>query len=778
MDSQFNARKDNRSTDTILQTLEAIQAGVWDYRPGLKKIILSGQNIWDTMLGHPLKNKEITVDELTKYIHPQDLPDVLRCNREFIVNGGKGELEVQLRLRRADGSWHWVLSKGRAVEWDENGTPSRIIGIDINIQTLREAQDRVRQSELKFKTIFENTPYAIGIRNLEDMKYLEANRTFLNVLGISKEDLPIAIPKDLRALSDQEELELMDELLEKGVITNREAKGIMKDGKQVYTKLSFALMEIQGQKQVLSFAEDVTEKRQAEEALIESETRFRMLFKMAPVPMAHISRKGDILDLNDRLTQAMGHTTMEVTTLERAWDFAMPDPELRERVTTKWKKDLENAIANNCDMEPFECPLHYMDGTVHDVIISTKLINDSIIVSFFDITSLKKAEEEREKLQTQLYQSQKLEAVGILAGGVAHDFNNMLGSILGYTELTLSEMSPDDPFRDNLRNILKATRRSADLTRQLLTFARKQTIAPAVLNLNESIESVLKMIQRLIGENIELAWHPGSHTCTVRMDPTQLDQILMNFCVNARDAISDVGKITIETDTVSFDQDYCEIHTYFKPGKYIMLAVSDNGSGMDKETMEHIFEPFYTTKGLGKGTGLGLATVYGVVKQNNGFINVYSEPEKGTTFSIYLPQVEEKTSEKEKRDVDTIPKGNGETVLIVEDDETVLNMASMMLEKLGYMVLTASTVEESFSLAEENKTGIQVLISDVIMPKMNGRDLAERVKSIIPEIKILFMSGYTAAVITHHGVLDEGINFIQKPFSVKDLALAMQKVLD
>ncbi len=779
MEDRFGAVKDRNDSDmeTILQTMEAIQAGVWEYYPALNKIILKGKSVWNAMLGRSVKSS-LTVDEFENHIHPEDLPDVLTCNREFVAGGGKGELEVQFRLRRADGDWHWVLSKGKTVEWDEDGTPSRIMGIDINIQTLREAQDRVRQSELKFKTIFENAPYAISISRIDDMKYVEANQAFLDILGVSKEDLHLLGPSDLKALSEQEEADLIDELFEKGVAANREGTLTGKDGKPIHTRFSCVLIEAQGQKQILSIAEDITQRKMAEKALRDSEARFRKLFKMAPIPMAYISRDGDLIDLNDSLKHSMGHTREKVPTLERAWDLAMPDPELRERVTSQWKKDLENAIAYNTEMESFECPLHYIDGSVHDVIIHTKLINDSIIVSFFDITNRKKTELEREKLQTQLHQSKKLEAVGLLAGGVAHDFNNMLGSIMGYAELTLTEMSPDDPFRDNLNNILTATRRSADLTRQLLTFARKQTIAPVLLDLNESIESVLKMIRRLIGENVELSWQPATRPCTVRMDPTQLDQILINLCVNAKDAIADVGNITIETDTVSIDEDYCETHTDFKPGKYVMLTVSDNGSGMDKETMEHIFEPFYTTKGLGKGTGLGLATVYGIVKQNDGFINVHSEPGGGATFSIYVHRVDEVISAEEKGGIETIPKGNGETILIVEDDEIVLNMASIMLEKFGYRVLKAGTSEKSFFLAEENKDRIQVLITDVVMPKMNGRDLADRIKLILPDIEILFMSGYAADVISHQGVLDEGVNFIKKPFSAKDLAFAVRNVLD
>ncbi|MCG7852074.1 MAG: CHASE2 domain-containing protein, partial [Methanosarcinaceae archaeon] len=349
-----------------------------------------------------------------------------------------------------------------------------------------------------------------------------------------------------------------------------------------------------------------SEQKREEEALKESEERFHTLFKMAPIPMCHISMDGKILDVNDRLTESMGYTTSDLPALEHTWHLSFPDPDFSNQMKSKRRIDMECTTSDDSALESSECPVLCKDGTLRTMIINTKLIGDSIIVSFFDITERKEAEKEREKLQLQLHQSQKLEAVGILAGGVAHDFNNMLGVIMGYTELTMDAMDPNDPCWKNLDRILYAAQHSADLTRQLLAFASKQNIAPVVFDFNEAVEVILNMIRQLIGENIELDWLPGANPCTVRMDPTQFDQILVNLCVNARDAISDVGKITIETDTVSFDNAHCESPSEIVPGDYVVLAVSDNGCGMDKETLDHIFEPFFTTKGVGQGTGMGL----------------------------------------------------------------------------------------------------------------------------------------------------------------------------
>ncbi len=389
----------------------------------------------------------------------------------------------------------------------------------------------------------------------------------------------------------------------------------------------------------------------------------------------------------------------------------------------------------------------------------------------------KKSERECDSLQNQLIQAQKMEAIGRLAGGVAHDFNNMLGVISGYAELAMDKADSDSSLHEDLKEILDAARRSSQITRQLLAFARRQPVRPKVLDLNEIVESMLKMLRRLMGEHIDLTWKPGSRLWPVKIDPAQLDQILANLCVNARDAITDNGKIIIETHKVVLDEYYCADPIGIVSGDYVLLAVSDNGCGMDKTTLESIYEPFFTTKGINQGTGLGLPTVYGIVKQNDGFINVYSEPDKGTTFKIYLPR-HRHGGKKIKKEIasDSFP-AQGETLLIVEDEPAIMKMGKTILEKLGYRVLAAGSPGEALRLAKNHEEKIHLLITDVVMPEMNGRDLSEQMHQIYPEIKTLFMSGYTSEVIVRHGILDRQVQFIQKPFSRKDLGAKIREVL-
>ena len=386
---------------------------------------------------------------------------------------------------------------------------------------------------------------------------------------------------------------------------------------------------------------------------------------------------------------------------------------------------------------------------------------------------------ERKKLEDQLLQAQKMESIGRLAGGVAHDYNNMLAVIIGNTDIALAEMDPALPLYKRLQDIRKAAQRSAELTSQLLAFARRQISAPRVFDLNEVLAGMIKMLRILIGEDIDLAWMPTSELCPVRMDPSQIDQILVNLCINARDAIADVGKITIETKNTSIDDAYCAGNPELLPGNFVVLSVSDNGHGMDAQTVQKIFEPFFSTKKMNnKGTGLGLATVYGIVKQNGGFINVYSEPGVGTTFKVYLPR-QLKAVERVTKPAETAPLVKGhETVLLVEDEPVILSMATLMLEKFGYSVLAFSKPKEAIDAAGGYPSNIHLLITDVIMPEMNGPLLAEKISSIFPDIKCLYMSGYTDNVIAHHGVLDEGVNFLQKPFSMEALAEKVRAVLD
>lgn len=388
-----------------------------------------------------------------------------------------------------------------------------------------------------------------------------------------------------------------------------------------------------------------------------------------------------------------------------------------------------------------------------------------------DITDQKRAEE-------QFMQAQKMEAVGRLAGGIAHDFNNMLGVILGHADLSLMHMEHSDPLFGSLTEIFKAAERSSNLTRQLLAFARKQTIEPKVLDMNETVSGMLKMLQRLIGEGIQLTCHAAADLWLVKIDPSQVDQILANLCVNAKDAIKDTGRITIELQNITINTEQYEITPDSAPGDYVCLSVRDDGCGMDKETQAHIFEPFYTTKELGKGTGLGLATVFGIIRQNNGFIHVQSDLGHGTMFAAYLPRFNEKHLPTHSEDkMQPLQQGH-ETILLVEDEPAILQLTSTMLTEQGYTVLTAKAAAEAIQLAHEHAGDISLLITDVIMPEMNGRDLAASLHSVYPNMKCLFMSGYTSDVIAHHGVLDEGMQFLQKPFSLKDISKKVRIALE
>jgi len=529
------------------------------------------------------------------------------------------------------------------------------------------------------------------------------------------------------------------------------------------------IIETKGKKLLHSIVQDVTDRIKAEESIKESEERFKALHDASFGGIA-IHDKGLILECNKGLSKITGYAYDELigmTVLNLISD------DTRDNVARYFETGDEN---------PYEATGVRKNGERYPLHLEARNIpyrgKNAGVVEFRDISETKRGEKEREELEEKLRQAQKMEAVGRLAGGVAHDFNNMLNVVIGHVDMALEEMDPSQPIYKRLQEIRKAGERSSALTRQLLAFARKQTVSPEVLDLNRTLENMTTMLRRLMGEDIDLAWHPGENVWPVKMDPSQIDQILANLCVNARDAIADVGRVTIETGNASIEEAYCRAHPGFNPGEYAFMAVSDNGCGMDEETMESIFEPFFTTKESGKGTGLGLATVYGVVRQNGGFIDVCSEPGRGTTFHIYLPRYRA-TSEIMPEKVKTPPTGPGhETILLVEDDTAVLRMTAQMLQRLGYWVFKAGTPAEAISLAREHAGAIHLLVTDLVMPEMNGLDLARRLLSICPDLKRLFMSGYTADVIARHGVLDRGIDFIQKPFSMEQFGVKIREVLD
>ena len=523
---------------------------------------------------------------------------------------------------------------------------------------------------------------------------------------------------------------------------------------------------------------DITERKRAEENLLQSEMRLKNAQTLALVGNWEIN-------LNTKKVWA-SEESFNIYGIERENEELPLDlvqktvlPEYRDNLDIALKKLLAKEAGYD---EEFQIKQHNTGNILFlhskaELVLAQDGTPLKVIGVLQDITERKHAEEENTKLEAQLIQAQKMEAVGRLAGGVAHDFNNILTVIMANSELALVSLDTDDSLKEEINEIKEASLRAADLTRQLLAFARKQTITPKILDLNDTIAGMLKMLSRLIGEDIDLVWKPGSNLWPIKVDPSQIDQILANLSVNARDAIAGVGRLSIETENVIFDDTYCDDHPGSIPGDYVMLAVSDTGAGMDSKTIEQIFDPFFTTKEVGKGTGLGLATVYGIVKQNNGFINVYSEPGHGTTFKIYLPRVQALSDVYNVEPKLSAARGT-ETVFIAEDEEKILRLGKNILESYGYTVIAAQNPQEIIALAQKHEGPIHLLITDVVMPGMNGKELRDNLMTQWPDMKTLFMSGYTANIIAHHGVIDEGIQFLQKPFSVNTLALKVREALD
>jgi len=510
------------------------------------------------------------------------------------------------------------------------------------------------------------------------------------------------------------------------------------------------------------------ERKRAETALGRSEATYRSLVEDSPFAIFRSTPDGRLLAVNPALVSMLGYESeAQLLQCNMARDIYVDPAERERRVAEVMARGSLTT----------ETVWRRRDGKTITVRAIGRVVRDAQgNVEYFnamaeDIT-------EHRLLEDRLRQAQKMEAIGRLAGGVAHDFNNLLTGILGCADLLMETLGPDAPGRDDVAEIRQAAVRAADLTRQLLAFSRQQVLAPQVLDLNALVGNMEKMLKRLIGEHIELRAALAPELGAVKADAGQLEQVIVNLAVNARDAMPDGGRLTIETRNAQLDATYVEEHTPVVPGAYVLLAVTDSGTGMDAETKSHIFEPFFTTKELGKGTGLGLPTVFGVVKQSGGYVWVYSEPGQGTTFKIYLPRVAETAAAAAPRAAEPASLRGSETILLVEDDETVRGLTRRLLVARGHTVVLASQGEEALQLAQRHAGRIHLLVTDVVMPGMSGRELADRMQALLPGIKVLFLSGYTDDAIVRHGVLEPGVAFLQKPFAADALARKVREVLD
>ncbi len=641
--------------------------------------------------------------------------------------------------------------------------------------SIKKAEADLIKSEEKYRRLTENAADVIFRMALPEGRFEYINPASVDLLGYSPEEFyasAFLIQKIIHPDWQNYFKEQMDRLIRGDAPKALEYQIVHRSGETKWlSQRNVLVRNNEGRPIALEgIITDTTDYKLSELSLKYSESFLGMLIDTIPVPVFYKDNEGRYLGFNKAFEDFFGETK------DHLIGKSVFDISPRDLAEIYHKKDAE--LLMNGGIQQYESKVKNTLGEIRDVVFFKGAFTDAggnidgLIGTILDMT-------EKIKIEEQLRQAQKMDAIGRLAGGVAHDFNNMLSVIIGYVEIVKEDMEETGLPTSNLDEIHKAAKRSVNLTKQLLAFARKQTIEPKILHLNQVLEDMLKMMNRLIGEDIKLVWIPGKDLWPVKMDVSQIDQIIANLCVNARDAVKENGTVTIETGNIEITDQYCRDHPGFITGKFVMLAVSDDGSGMDKDTVKNLFEPFFTTKKKEKGTGLGLATIYGIVKQNNGFIHVYSEPGEGTILKIYLPVcADTQEAAVEKKIKETVPKGN-ETILLVEDETSILELTKVMIERFGYTVLAASTPKEAIQLAAgPDKTQIHLLLSDVVMPEMNGWELSKELLCIYPDLKCLFMSGYTANVIVHHGILKKGVYFIDKPFSRRDLGIKIRQILD
>ncbi|HBF34662.1 TPA: hypothetical protein DDW35_08855 [Candidatus Sumerlaeota bacterium] len=686
--------------------------------------------------------------------------------------------EIECRIVRPDGILRWISHVHTPIH-DSQGLFLGIRCSNRDITDRKQAEETIRQERKFTDAVMDSIPGLLYL--YDDQGHLVRwNKKHEEITGYTREELSQMHLLDWYK-DDPVSIEKITKALEQVQITGSgesEADLLVKNGSKIPFFFTAVLLEIDGRKYFTGIGINIADRKKAEEDLRKSRRFLADLIEHSGTLIFVKNREGRYELVNSQWEV--------VTHLRRSEVIGKSDEELFPGETgQRFRRTDEKVMSSGAMLEIEETLEDTTQGTRFFISIKFPLRDENGVVTGIcgmttEITDRKHAEEERERLQDQLLQAQKMDSVGRLAGGVAHDFNNMLGVILGHTEMALEEVDPSNPLHGDLLEIQKAALRSSSLTRQLLAFARKQTVIPKILDLNEIVSGMTKMLQRLIGEDITLVWIPGENLWSVKVDPSQVDQVLANLCVNARDAIDAPGNITIELRNAVLDDEYCANNANALPGEYVELEVTDTGHGMSRDIIDHVFEPFFTTKGVGQGTGLGLATVYGVVQQNHGTINVYSEPGRGTSFKIYLPRYAENLVQTppEGAEQDEVSAGHHETILVVEDEPALLHMSRAMLERLGYRVLAANSPSEALFLADKHAGEIHLLMTDVVMPEMNGRELVQRILTRYPNLKHLFMSGYTANVIAQHGVLDAGVHFIQKPFSRKMLAEKVREALE
>jgi len=644
----------------------------------------------------------------------------------------------------------------------------RIILLAIeDITERRQLEELLVESEFRYRRIFETATDGIVLLEKREGHIVHANPAAETMLGYSAAEYVGKMLEDIGVPLNMSDFPtIMESLNKRGILNYKNVPVKTKSGQNIYADIYMVDRASLAQCNI----RDITNHKKAEQGLKESEERYRIIFEGASegILVADMETRR-FRYCNPAICGMLGYSEEELIGLcvtdihpKESLDHVLAEFEAQARG--------DKVLAPSLPCLRKDGSVVFADVQTTAAVIDGRECN----VGFFtDVTK-------RRQIEAQLRQTQKMEAIGTLAGGVAHDFNNILTTIIGYADLMLMDIDTDKPLTEEIEEIKIAGERAAALTRQLLAFSRKQIVEPKIMDLNKLLTGIEKMLVRLIGEDIEILMIQEPALWKVEIDPGQMEQVIMNLAVNAKDAMPSGGKLTIETVNMDLNDNYFDEHGIVEkqPGSYVVLTVSDTGIGMDKGVQEHIFDPFYTTKEKGKGTGLGLSTIYGIVKQNNGFIWVYSEPGQGSTFKIYLPKVKRDVKEEEKGQTTVENLSGSETVLIVEDDTSIRKLAQKSLQPHGYRVLVAENGEDALKISKEHEGTIDLIITDVVMPKMGGKETADRLQALHPQMKVIYMSGYTDNAIVRHGVLASGLNFLEKPFSPRALARKVREVLD
>ncbi len=745
---------------------EATDDGLWEFDPRTGIAYFSPS--FQTMLGYQPGELEASYQLWEKMLHPDDKVSAVTAVKNYLADQAPS-YSVDFRMRTKEGKWRWIHSRGKAIQRDSQGMICRMIGTHVDVTERKKMEHQLRITQFAFDKA------SIGIFRIgNDGKILDVNEYACKKLGYTHEELCSMTIPDIDSNFTNESFIQHRKKITSNEPLMFESIHRRKDGSTFPVELTINYHVFEGVRFSLTFQKDISERKAAEEAISRSEERLKSIFRASSAGIGLVINRR-IIDVNTTFCSMTGYSKDELIGQDSRMLY--PSGEEYEYVgREKYRQIKEKNIGT------VETSLRRKDGKIIHVFLSTSPLDPDNLaagVTFIaiDITSQKQAEKEKEMIEAQYRQAQKVEAIGQLAGGVAHDLNNMLTPIIAYSDLLLTTTAEDDPARMKLKQILKAGNLARDLVRQLLAFSRRQTLQYKPLDLNKALKDFELLLRRTIRENITITIIPFPDVAPVMADIGQIEQVIMNLAINAADSMPNGGKLTIETLPVDIDAEYTESHPGTQPGRHIMLAVSDTGHGIDGETCAKIFEPFFSTKGE-EGTGLGLSTVYGIVKQHNGNIWVYSEVGHGTTFKIYLPTTDTTHIEENKTSAIPLDIRGSETILLVEDNEHVSTIAQEILTLYGYTILIAKSGTEALDICSEEKTPVHLLLTDVIMPEMDGKELARKMLAAHPNLKVLYMSGYTSNVIARHGVLDQGIQFIQKPFSPEKLATKVREVLD